>query len=216
MQGTKAYGMHLHPISIPSREIESRDPHANFYWLHEDYLKAKAVVVLPSRFYDRKRVMRSAYNAAMNIAPVLGAYAAICREENRPFGFPGGPPFVFEAIDSRIVAKALVWAANTTEAHGEHFNVTNGDVFEWRSVWPAIADALGVPAAADASCELHTFLPSSSAVWNRIVRKHHVRSIGMKELLGESNYLTHFCFTYGARQAPPGFRKYDKDSQSRI
>ena len=27
---------------------------------------------------------------------------------------------------------------------GEAFNVTNGDVFRWQDVWPAIAEALGM------------------------------------------------------------------------
>src|SRR5690606_38095508 len=37
LQGTKAYGAHLHPIRVPSREREPRDPHENFYWLQEDW-----------------------------------------------------------------------------------------------------------------------------------------------------------------------------------
>ena len=204
MQGTKAYGLHLHPISIPAREREPRDPHANFYWLQEDYLKAKAAACdFAFTILRPQMVMGSAYSAAMNVAPVLGAYAAICREEKRPFGFPGGPPFVWEATDARIVAKALVWSARTPAAHGEHFNVTNGDVFEWRSVWPAIAQTLGVPAAADSPCELKRFLPEKSALWDRIVTKHRLRPISLQELLGESHHLADFCFAYGALEPPP-------------
>ena len=30
LQGTKAYGVHLHPIAIPARENDPRDNHANF------------------------------------------------------------------------------------------------------------------------------------------------------------------------------------------
>ena len=33
LQGTKAYGIHLHPMRIPARERYPRDEHANFYWL---------------------------------------------------------------------------------------------------------------------------------------------------------------------------------------
>jgi nucleoside-diphosphate-sugar epimerase len=42
LQGTKAYGAHLHPIPVPVRERARRDPHENFYWLQEDYLRAEA------------------------------------------------------------------------------------------------------------------------------------------------------------------------------
>jgi hypothetical protein len=33
LQGTKAYGIHLHPMPIPARERFPRDDHPNFYWL---------------------------------------------------------------------------------------------------------------------------------------------------------------------------------------
>ena len=39
LQGTKAYGVHLHPIPIPARERFARDQHENFYWLQEDYVR---------------------------------------------------------------------------------------------------------------------------------------------------------------------------------
>ena len=41
LQGTKAYGAHLGPIPIPARERAPRHRHANFYWLQEDYLRAR-------------------------------------------------------------------------------------------------------------------------------------------------------------------------------
>lgn len=39
LQGTKAYGAHLHAIRVPARERHPRDDHPNFYWLQEDYLR---------------------------------------------------------------------------------------------------------------------------------------------------------------------------------
>ena len=41
-QGTKAYGVHIRPFPVPARESWPRHDHANFYWLQEDYLRAKA------------------------------------------------------------------------------------------------------------------------------------------------------------------------------
>ena len=41
LQGTKAYGSHIEPVPVPARERLPRHPHENFYWLQEDYLKAK-------------------------------------------------------------------------------------------------------------------------------------------------------------------------------
>lgn len=37
----------------------------------------------------------------------------------------------------------MSWAAQAPQTANEIFNVTNGDVFELRSVWPALADTLG-------------------------------------------------------------------------
>jgi len=40
LQGTKYYGVHLHPIPIPARERDPRDKHENFFFDHEDYVQA--------------------------------------------------------------------------------------------------------------------------------------------------------------------------------
>ncbi len=207
MQGTKAYGLHLHPMPIPAREDKPRDPHPNFYWLQEDYLK----VLAASRGFGftilrPPMVLGAAYGAAMNVVPVIGAYAAICREEGLSFGFPGGPPFVLEAMDTRVLAKAFVWAADAPSARNQHFNLTNGDVFDWRHLWPAIADALGVEPGPDRPCSMASFLPTRSAVWDRIVAKHGLRPIALPALLGESHHVTDFCFASGALETPtPAF-----------
>ena len=42
LQGTKAYGAHVHPLAVPAREDAPRDPHENFYWLQEDYIRTAA------------------------------------------------------------------------------------------------------------------------------------------------------------------------------
>ena len=39
LQGTKIYGVHLHPISIPARERDARKDHHNFFFDHEAYVR---------------------------------------------------------------------------------------------------------------------------------------------------------------------------------
>jgi Cyanate lyase C-terminal domain len=39
---------------------------------------------------------------ALNVLPAIGVYAAIQREKGEPFGFPGGPSFVWEAADALL------------------------------------------------------------------------------------------------------------------
>ncbi len=204
LQGTKAYGIHLHPMPIPARERAPRDPHANFYWLQEDWLRAAAdrhgygwTILRPQLILGR------AHNAAMNLIPVLGAYAAICRETGRPFGFPGGISYVWEAVDARLLANVFVWASKADIARGQHYNVTNGDVFEWRNLWPAISAALGVEPGSDAPLSMAEFLPAHATIWDGVVGRHGLRQLPLATLLGESHYYADFCFAYGATTPPP-------------
>ena len=204
LQGTKAYGIHLHPMPIPARERAPRDQHSNFYWLQEDYLKGEAAVNgFDFTILRPQLIIGSAYGAAMNLAPIIGAYAAICREEGESFSFPGGVSYVWEAVDARLLANVFVWATKSANAKGQHLNVTNGDVFEWRNLWPAMAKTLGVQAGPDKPRSMAKFLIDKSDVWDRIVVKHKLRPVKMAELVGESHHYADFCFAYGATSSPP-------------
>jgi len=204
LQGTKAYGVHHHAIAVPARERWPRDPHENFYWLQEDWLRATAAAAGWTWTVFRPQIVFGwSWGTAMNLVPVIGAYAAICREEGLPFGFPGGADVVLEAVDARLLARALAWAAEAPAAANQIFNVTNGDVFVWRNVWPAIAAALDVEAASDTPRSMATFLPGHAATWDRIVGRHGLRPIRLPELLGESHHYADFCFAHGATGALP-------------
>lgn len=204
LQGTKAYGVHLHAIPIPARERYPRDQHANFYWLQEDWIREQSVqrgygwtILRPTV------VLGPNVGVVMNILPVIGIYAALCREEGEPFGFPGHIPYVREAVDARLIANAAEWAARTPAAWGEHFNLTNGEVFSWRDLWPAMAECLGVEPAPDRPVSMARHLPSRGAVWDRIVQRHGLRPLKMEDLLGESHHYADFAFGYGLKQMPP-------------
>ena len=204
LQGTKAYGAHLHPIPVPARERAPRDEHENFYWLHEDHLRSLAERHgFGFTIWRPQLVVGPNHGVVMNLPPVIGAYAAICREEGMPFGFPGGASWVWEAVDTRLIADAMVWAAESPAATNETFNLTNGEVFEWRTLWPAFAEVLGVELGPDRPVRLAEFLPDRASVWDRVVDKHGLRPIGMAELLGESHHYADVCFNYGGDASPP-------------
>lgn len=204
LQGTKAYGIHLHPMRTPARERFPRDDHANFYWLQEDYIKDKSATAdFQFTIMRPQLIVGPNTGVVMNLPPVIGAYAAICKEEGRPFGFPGGVPYVWEAVDTRLVANAIRWAAEAPAAHGQHFNLTNGEVFEWRDLWPAMAETLGVEVGPDNPVSLGEYLPTKADVWDKIVAKHGLRQLSIDELLGESHFYADFCMAYGATEPPP-------------
>jgi nucleoside-diphosphate-sugar epimerase len=203
LQGTKAYGAHVHRLSIPARENAPRDPHDNFYWLQEDYIRgAQQRADWTFTIWRPQVVFGAAHGVAMNLIPILGAYAAICRELKLPFYCPGEAGNIIEAVDTDLIARALHWAAQAPAARGETFNITNGDVMVWENVWPAIARAVGLEPAFGHPLSLAQFLPAHADVWDRIVARHDLRPIPMAALVGESHHYADLLFSWGAKQAP--------------
>jgi nucleoside-diphosphate-sugar epimerase len=78
------------------------------------------------------------------VIPALGVYAALRREAGLDLPFPGGAPRVAQAIDAGLLARAIAWAGEAASTRHEIFNITNGDVFVWENIWPAIAASLGM------------------------------------------------------------------------
>ena len=204
LQGTKAYGAHLHRIPIPAREDAARDRHDNFYWLQEDLLRERAAqdgwawtILRP------QTVLGGAVGAAMNPVPVLGVFGALCRELRLPFGFPGGRSFPWQASDARIVASAAAWAGRCARAAGETFNITNGEAADWRQLWPDIAAALNLEPAPDRPRRLATFLPQHADVWRAIAERDGLRYTDLGELLGQSHIAADYCFATDLDHTPP-------------
>ena len=146
LQGTKAYGVHVRPLTVPAREGRSEMyEQPNFYWAQENFLrelqKGKAwhwSILRPVL------IVGLAMGGAMDLIPPLGVYAAMLREQGRPLDFPGGAARVAQAVDVDLLARAIAWSGEAESARNEAFNVTNGDVFTWENIWPAISDALGM------------------------------------------------------------------------
>jgi nucleoside-diphosphate-sugar epimerase len=172
LQGTKAYGAHVEPMAVPGRERDPRHPHENFYWLQEDHLRAAAAGAPWSWTILRPQVVfGEAMGSNMNAIPALGVYAAVQRRAGRPLAYPGGSPGVSEAVDADLLARALAWAATTPAARGEIFNVTNGDVFTLRNVWPVLADAFGMETGEDRPCRLAEEMPRRATEWAAVVER---------------------------------------------
>lgn len=205
LQGTKAYGAHLGPIAIPARERAPRHQHDNFYWLQEDYLRAKQVgqpwhwtILRPQVIFGES------LGSHMNLIPAIGVYASLLKEAGRPLSFPGGPPWVREAVDADLLARACEWAATSPACANEIFNVNNGDVFEWRNVWPAIAETLGMEVGPDAPMSLAAEMPARERDWRAIVDEYALASPpSLAEFVGQSFVYADMQFAYGAKKTPP-------------
>jgi nucleoside-diphosphate-sugar epimerase len=203
LQGTKAYGLHLHPIPLPARERYPRDNHPNSYWFQEDYIREKAAQCgFGWTIFRPTLILGPNVGVAMNTVPVIGIYASLCRAEGRPFHYPGHIPFPREAVDTRLIANAAVWAAGKPEAWGEHYNLSNGEVFSWQALWPSLAEFLHVEPGPDQPLSLAEYLPSRADLWARLVKEHGLRPMSMAALLGESHHSADARFGYGLKTAP--------------
>ena len=190
IQGAKAYGAHVHPVEVPLRESDPRDPHPNFYWRHEDALReAAARHGFGFTIFRPQVLMGSARGAAMNPVAAIGAYAALCHERGLPFGLPGDSEALWELVDAGLLAEAIDWAMAAPAAAGRTFNVTNGDVFVLRHHWSRIAEALGLEVGEPPAMGFADFftLPENRVAWSAIAERHGLIEPSLAALVGQSD-----------------------------
>jgi len=162
----------------PLRESQPRLALDNFYYAQEDEVYAAAE---RDRFtwsiHRPHTIIGLAVGNAMNLGTTLAVYATICKETGRPFQFPGSSAQwngLSDVTDARMLAKQLVWAADTDAASNEAFNIVNGDVFRWSWLWPKLAAYFGVEAAGFNGTvqPLEAAMANDDALWREIAQKH--------------------------------------------
>lgn len=131
---------------LPETPVSEEHPRLdieNFYYAQEDEVYAAAVRDHFTWSIHRPHtVIGKAVGNLMNMGTTLAVYATICKEQNRPFRWPGSAAQwngVSDMTDARLLAEHLIWAATTPAAHNEAFNVVNGDVFRWSTLWKKLA-----------------------------------------------------------------------------
>jgi nucleoside-diphosphate-sugar epimerase len=205
LQGTKAYGVHVRPLTVPAREGRSEMyEQPNFYWAQENFLRelqrGKAwhwSILRPVL------IVGETIGGAMDLIPPLGVYAAILREEGRPLDYPGGAARVSQAVDVDLLARAIAWAGEADAARNEAFNVTNGDVFTWENVWPAIADALDMRPGNAVPLSLAKTCRQWIAPWEALRRKYDLVAPGLEAFVGLSFQYADYTMRHGQTQSGP-------------
>ncbi len=202
LQGTKAYGAHIAPMRIPGRERQPRHPSENFYWNQEDHL-----IEMSARGGFTYSIMRPqvvcgfALGSPMNMVSALGVLAAVQREQGEPLCFPGGAPCITQATDADLLARAILWAAETPGCANETFNIANGDVMVWREIFSVVADVFGMPLGEPEPIRLNDTMPERAAIWDRIVARDNLLPYSMEQLVGASWQFADAVFGYGG--SPP-------------
>jgi nucleoside-diphosphate-sugar epimerase len=205
LQGTKAYGVHVRPLIVPAREGRSEMyEQPNFYWAQENFLRELQQGKLWHWSILRPvLIVGETIGGAMDLIPPLGVYASMLREQGRPLDYPGGAARVSQAVDVDLLARAIGWAGEATAARNEAFNVTNGDVFTWENVWPAIADALGMKPGNAVPLSLVQEYPKWIAPWDELRHKHNLIAPDLEAFVGLSFQYADYSMRYGQTQSGP-------------
>jgi nucleoside-diphosphate-sugar epimerase len=177
--GTKTYGVHMGPYKTPARESDPRHMPPNYYFNQVDWLVERQ----RGKRWDWTELRPQtlcgfAPGTPMSIVPVIGVYAAFCRELGLPFRFPGKPgayTAIYQVTDSAHFANACHWAALEPTCSNEAFNITNGDYFRWCNLWPRFAEFFGLPYAPPQTISLTSMMADKEELWNAIVAKHGLK-----------------------------------------
>jgi nucleoside-diphosphate-sugar epimerase len=205
LQGTKAYGVHVRPLTVPAREGRSEMyEQPNFYWAQENFLRERQQgKAWHFSILRPVLIVGLAMGGAMDLIPPLGVYAAMLREQGRALDFPGGAARVAQAVDVDLLARAIAWSGEAEAARNEAFNVTNGDVFTWENIWPAIADALGMKPGKPVPLSMAKEFPGWIEPWEALRHRHKLLSPSLKEFVGLSFQYADYSMRYGHTESGP-------------
>lgn len=176
MQGYKVYGAHLGPFQTPAREDDPGHLPPEFNLDQQAYLVAKQAGRDWSWSAMRPSVViGTALGNPMNLLTVIAVYATICQELGLPLRFPGRPgaySTLLELTDAGLLARATIWAATDPRAANQAFNITNGDLFRWDRMWPALAARFDLPLAAPLPMSLAVAMADKEPLWEAIKARH--------------------------------------------
>jgi nucleoside-diphosphate-sugar epimerase len=206
LQGTKAYGVHVRPLKVPARENrDEMHEQPNFYWNQERYIRGRQEGRSWSWSILRPvLIVGDSVGSAMNVIPALGVYAALMRRAGKTrLDFPGGAGRVAQAVDADLLARAIAWSGESDTARNEIFNVTNGDVFVWPNVWPAIAQSLGFEPGDHVPLALDKEIRPQEAAWAEVRARHELVSGTLREFVGLSFEYADYTMGHGRNQPGP-------------
>ncbi|MDJ0325334.1 SDR family oxidoreductase [Cryobacterium sp. PH31-AA6] len=180
MQGYKVYGAHLGPFSSPAKETDPPHMPPEFNVDQQQFLESRQNGKAWTWSALRPSVVCGiGLGNPMNLAMVIAIYASISKELGIPLRFPGKPGAynsLIEMTDAGVLAKATVWAATNPDTVNQAFNITNGDIFRWSSMWPKIAAFFGIEVAPPLPMSLTDIMADKKDLWDRMVTRHGLQT----------------------------------------
>jgi nucleoside-diphosphate-sugar epimerase len=174
--GTKYYGSHLGPFRTPARENDPRHIGPNYYFDQIDWLSA----FQRSKAWDwvelrPQTLCGFAPGTPMSLAPAIAVYAAISKELGLPLRFPGKPgayASIYQVTESEHCASAALWAATTPGCGLEAFNITNGDYFRWKNLWPKLASVFDMAVGDVQTISLTAQMADYAPLWRAMTKRY--------------------------------------------
>ncbi|MGO9122120.1 MAG: SDR family oxidoreductase [Desulfomonilaceae bacterium] len=185
-QGGSVYGANLGPFKTPAREDDLRLVPPNFYYDQEDFLRERQ----RGKSWNWTALRPEATTGfglgnPMNLGMSIAVYAAISKELGLPLRFPGTEKtyaVLYQITSAEILAKATTWAGQSEAAKNETFNITNGDYFRWKYLWPRIAAMFDMPPADPIPTPLTVYMADKKPVWEAIVRKNGLQPLPYEQV----------------------------------
>lgn len=187
-QGAKVYGVHLGAGVAPFYEDDPRHVAPNFYYAQEDLLRERQVSEgLEWTILRPDVVVGDMAGNPMNIAMVIGVFAALSKQAGVPLRFPGSMrtyrEVVAQVTDAHWLARASLWAALAPAARNEAFNLV-GEPFRWERIWLKLAEALDMEVATPQPFSLAKHMPGKAAQWERLAAARHLNTLPFEKLVG--------------------------------
>ena len=184
VHGTKYYGHMLGPLpSLPLPEESPRARVPNFYFAHEDFIRARQAgkawtysTARPHTFCD------GATDEPRNAALLIAVHATLARALGQPLSYPGTDRSFHARTQFTFVpmlARAAEWMATTPACANQSYNIVNGDAPRWSELWPVFADFFGVMAGGPAGTKLGDYVQDKQEVWASLVRESSLEPVAL-------------------------------------
>ena len=123
----------------------------------------------------------------MNMAMVIGVFAALSKATGTPFRFPGSTK-VYNGVfaqftDARQLGRASLWAATSDAADGEAFNYVH-EPFRWERVWEQVGRAFGLEIGPPLKMTLAQQMADKAPLWSHLTQQHGLREMSYEKLVG--------------------------------
>lgn len=184
VEGTKWYGSHLGEFKTPAKETDDVKKN-HFYHYQQNLLESVAKKNNFSWIAIRPHtVCSNVIGFPMNLALIISIYASICKYKNLKFTFPGNLQnwnSVYQVTSAKILSDAIYWLLNNDKCKNNAFNLTNGDFFRWKNIWPRIANHYNLDWEIKEKFSLAEFISSEKDIWKEISIKFNLQAMEIEK-----------------------------------